>query len=102
MILVVAPAVEWDPVKAATNEAKHRLSFEEASTLFTSGVDYLEILDEAGSADEPRFIAIGPVRAGVIVVVFTERADDIIRIISARRATRQEAALFRASKGLRP
>ena len=46
------------------------------------------------SEDEDRFIAIGPIVKGVIVVVYVERDFDIIRIISARRATRAEIELF--------
>ncbi len=50
----------WDPAKAESNVRKHGVSFEEASELFTSGVDYLEIFDDAHSESEERFIAIGP------------------------------------------
>lgn len=93
--LVVA-RVEWDPAKSASNEAKHGLSFEQASELLVGDADYLEIYDEASSVGEDRFLAIGPVQAGVIVVVvFTERFEDVIRIISARKATPREVELFR-------
>lgn len=85
--------VEWDPRKAATNREKHGLTFEEAAELLTGDEDYLELFDDAGY-DEDRFIAIGPIDQGVIVVVYTERLDDIIRIISARMATRRETELF--------
>lgn len=86
---------EWDPGKEAANLAKHGLSFGHATSLFTSGADYLEIADAAHGDDEDRLIAIGPVARGVIVVVFTERIDDTIRIISARKATRSEVLLYR-------
>lgn len=49
----------WDEQKNAANQAKHRVSFEEASSLFLSGVDYLEVFDEAHSEEEDRFIASG-------------------------------------------
>ena len=42
------------------------------------------------SFDEDRFIAIGTTSLGVLVVVYTERRDDVIRILSARKATKQE------------
>lgn len=87
--------MRWDPAKNAANKAKHGFSFEEASSLLLGGMDYLEIYDEASSIDEERFLAIGPIASGIVVVVFTERADDVIRIISARRATTREARLFR-------
>ena len=85
---------EWDPKKSRGNEKKHGLSFSEAKTLFESGVDYLEIYDEDHSADEDRFIAIGPAEGGFIVVAWTERPNGSIRIISARWATRREQRLY--------
>jgi uncharacterized protein len=63
--------------------------------LFVSGVDHLEIFDDAHSDDEDRFISIGPIRRGLVLVVWTERDDNRVRIISARWATRHEQALFR-------
>ncbi|MFO7567651.1 MAG: BrnT family toxin [Enhygromyxa sp.] len=85
---------DWDPRKDAANQRKHGLRFEDASALFTSGVEYLEIFDEAHSTTEDRFIAVGPVARGVIVVVFTEQIADTIRIISARPATAREIDLY--------
>jgi uncharacterized DUF497 family protein len=83
-------AIEWDPTKDLANQEKHGVSFREASELFVSGVDYLELFDEAHSHDEDRFIAIGPIARGVVLVVWTERGEDIVRIISARWATTRE------------
>lgn len=71
--------IVWDASKDATNRRKHRLSFEEASALFDAGVDYLEIFDEAHSAEEDRFIAIGPIPSGLIVVVFVEPEEETLR-----------------------
>lgn len=73
---------------------KHGLSFDEAKELFTGGADFLEIYDEEHSEDETRFIAIGPIRTGIIVVIYTEPQDEVIRIVSARKATRKEVLLF--------
>ena len=95
ILVLVDARVEWVPAKSAANQAKHGLSFEQASQLFRGDGDHPEIYDEARSVDEDRFVAIGPIEAGIIVVAFTERSDDIIRIISARKATRREVALFR-------
>ena len=86
----------WDPDKNRKNQAKHGLSFEEASQLFRSGVDYLEIYDEGHSEREDRFIAIGPIKRGVIVVAYTEPDDDVLRLLSARLATRSERQRFKA------
>lgn len=86
---------EWQPGKNRANRRKHGVSFPLAKTLFESGADFLEIYDEAHSIDEDRFVAIGPVEAGILVVVWTEREEDTIRIISARWATPREIRLYR-------
>ena len=86
--------VDWDEAKNLANQTKHGVSFEEASALFSSGVDYLEIFDETHSDDEERFIAIGPIRRGLVLVVWTERDEDTTRIISARWATKREHAAY--------
>jgi uncharacterized DUF497 family protein len=57
-------------------------------------MEYLEIYDQEHSGEEDRFIAIGPVRRSIVLVVYTDRGEDVIRLISARRATSQEARLF--------
>jgi uncharacterized DUF497 family protein len=54
------------------------------------------LFDEAHSVDEERFIAIGPISRGVVLVVWTEQDEDTIRIISARRATKRERAYCHA------
>lgn len=86
--------VTWDEAKNLANQKKHGVSLQEAGTLFTSGVDYLEVFDEDHSELEDRFIAIGPIRRGLVVVVWTERDENTIRIISARWATRREQHLY--------
>jgi uncharacterized protein len=88
--------VEWDESKDLENRRKHGLSFEEAKVLFVSGVDYLEIFDQAHSELEERFIAIGPIARGLVLIVWTERDDDALRIISARWATDREKDLYRS------
>ena len=85
---------EWDPNKDQANQQKHGLSFGEATELFTSDHDYLEIYDEGHSDKEDRFIAIGAIRVGVVVVAFTEVQEDVIRIVSARKATKKEVGLL--------
>ena len=87
-------AFEWDEPKNQQNRRKHAVSFEEARSLFTSGGDYLEIFDVEHSLDEDRFICIGPIATGIVVVVITEVADSVIRLISARRATPREGRLY--------
>lgn len=85
----------WDETKNVSNQRKHGISFEEATVLFTSGVDYLEIFDAEHSIAEDRFIAIGPVRRGLVLIVWTERDEETIRIMSARWATATEGNLYR-------
>ncbi len=89
---------EWDEWKNSENRLLHGISFEEVATLFT-GEGYLEIYDEAHSDFEDRFIAIGPVLGRIVYVVWTEPEDDIVRIISARRASRRERLLYHSTMG---
>jgi uncharacterized DUF497 family protein len=86
---------EWDEAKDLTNRQKHDLGFAEAAQLFESGDEHLDIFDVDHSESEDRFIAIGPIARGLIVVVYIESEEDTIRIISARKATRREQLLFR-------
>lgn len=84
----------WDDAKDLKNRRKHGLSFEEAAKLFASESDYFEIFDEAHSELEDRFIAIGPIARGLILVVWTADDEDTLHIISARWATEQERRLY--------
>ena len=86
--------IEWDPARDLSNQRKHGLSFTQARRLFESDANYLEIFDVEHSDYEDRFIAIGPIDHGIVVVVFTERDEDVLRIIGARWASRREAALY--------
>ncbi len=87
--------LDWDPQKDAVNQRKHGVGFAEAAELFMSGIDYLEIFDEAHSDDEERFIAVGPIARGILVVVWTEQPVDTVRIISARLASAPEREAYR-------
>jgi uncharacterized protein len=91
----------WDRAKDEANQQKHGIGFAEAIELLASGVDFLEIYDEDHSADEERFIAVGPISRGLVVIVWTERDAETVRIISARKATKREAQLFREYMGER-
>ena len=86
--------VSWNEAKNRANRKNHGVSFEEAARLFSSGTEYLEIFDETHSDLEDRFIAIGPIKRGVVLVVWTERDEGTVRIISARWATRKEERLY--------
>ena len=86
--------IERDDVKDRSNQRKHGLSFAEARQLFESSDDYLEIFDVTHSGSEDRFIAVGPIDRGIIVVVFTERDEDRVRIIGAMFANSRERDLY--------
>jgi len=88
--------IEWDDAKDLLNQEKHGVSFLEVRSLFESEIDYLEIFDSEHSDFEDRFIAIGPIERGLVVIVFTEREEDIIRIIGARWANNREQSLYRS------
>ena len=81
---------EWDPKKARANAAKHGISFEEAMTVSR------QFFDEEHTIDEDRFIMLGVSnRLRILVVCHCERArGNIIRIISARKATAQERTYY--------
>jgi len=96
MAHTLAVDFEWDDAKDLSNQRKHGLSFAEARQLFESGADYLEIFDVEHSEFEDRFIAIGPIDRGLVVVIYTEREEDRIRIIGARLANKREQALYRS------
>lgn len=92
--------VEWDREKDRANRAKHGLGFEEVRVLFERDTDYLVIYDEEHSSVEDRFLAIGPIAKGVVVVAYAEPRDDVIRVITARLATRaEEEAFYRRAGG---
>jgi uncharacterized DUF497 family protein len=82
---------DWDPRRSNSNQAKHGVSFDEAASAFEDDSALL-IADPAHSGDEDRFVLLGlSARARLLVVVHCYReSDSIIRIISARRATRHE------------
>jgi len=86
---------EWEPRKAASNRAKHKVSFEEAATAFEDE-HALVIDDPEHSQSEDRFILLGMSRLPrVLVVVHCFREmDQKIRIISARKATRHEQSQY--------
>jgi uncharacterized DUF497 family protein len=82
---------EWDPAKAGGNQKKHGVSFEEAQSVFSD--ERARLIDDPDhSDDEERFILLGLSSSlRVLVVVHCYRSQgNIIRIISARKATREE------------
>ncbi|MBR4642700.1 MAG: BrnT family toxin [Selenomonadaceae bacterium] len=82
----------WDNEKAELNWSKHTISFEDAAQVFADE-NRIERFDSLHSDEEDRYITIGRVRE-ILFVVYTERINadsiNVTRLISARRATKQE------------
>ena len=84
---------EWNPNKAARNFKKHKVSFDEATTVFDDPM-FVTVIDDEHSNDEERYITIGLSRqARLLVVAHTDRTGQV-RIISARKATRKEELFY--------
>jgi len=84
---------EWDENKAKINKRKHGITFEEATTAFADELS-ITIDDPLHSEDEDRLILIGKSQYfNTLVVVHVERKD-ILRIISARKATKKERKFY--------
>ena len=89
---------EWEPAKARANARKHGISFDEAETAFSDEHALVLPDPDHSSRREERLVLIG-LSAGlrVLVVVHCERENgNVIRLISARRATRSERAQYDA------
>lgn len=83
---------EWDEAKNATSIRKHGIDFNDAADIFSHPM--LTAIDIRFVYEEARWVAIGLVRLIIGVVVYSERCGDVIRIISARKATKREVQLY--------
>lgn len=84
---------EWDKNKAAFNLSKHGVSFDEARTAFDDPL-YIDFYAPDHSDDEHRYIIIGQsMQNNLLVISYTERGN-VIRLISARKATRKERETY--------
>jgi uncharacterized DUF497 family protein len=87
---------EWDEEKAAANLRKHKVSFEEAKTVFNDPMS-VTVRDESHSVEEDRYIDIGTsARGRVLIVAYTERGANI-RLISSRKASPKERRQYEES-----
>jgi uncharacterized DUF497 family protein len=89
---------EWDRNKARENLRKHKVSFEEAKTVFNDPL-FIMFADEGHSQSEERFIGIGmSLSSKILLVVYMERLEaeeyNLIRIISCRKATVRERKTY--------
>lgn len=84
---------EWDDAKAASNQRKHSITFDEAGTVF---LDELALTgsDPDHSVGESRFVTFGMSSLGQLLAVSHTYRTDGIRIISARRVTRSERKMY--------
>lgn len=87
---------EWDEGKEQINIQKHKMSFRTALKVF-SDVNRIEFFDELHSEYEDRFITIGVIDdvaiTAIAMVVYTERGE-VLRLISARLATKEEKEMY--------
>lgn len=88
--------IEWNQTKNRTNQAKHKVSFETASLVFDDPY-HLSILDRHAQGEE-RWKTVGMVDDIVLILVahtvFERKSEEIIQIISARKATRKERQIY--------
>ncbi|MCK6405327.1 MAG: BrnT family toxin [Rhodocyclaceae bacterium] len=86
---------DWDSAKAAANVKKHGVSFEEAQSAFYDEFA-IQFFDEDHSSDEERFLLLGmSTGSRLLLVAHCERdAGHVIRIISARKATKRESVFY--------
>jgi hypothetical protein len=84
---------EWNPDKAVINLRKHNISFQEATTVFDDSLS-VTFPDPDHSIGEDRYVIIGTSRLGQLLVVSHTDRENRTRIISARRATRQERRFY--------
>ena len=86
---------EWDPAKAAANVKKHGVSFDEAQTVFYDEFA-VQFFDENHSHNEERFLLLGLSTGAKLLLVchFERESGSVIRIISARNATKRERTFY--------
>lgn len=90
---------EWDEEKDAENLKNHHMGLSEGISVFDDG-NRVEFLDDRFDYGEDRYITIGMnATARVLTVVYTERGEDTIRLISVRKATKAEERRYAANLG---
>ena len=90
---------EWDPAKASANLKKHQVSFEEAKSVFYDEFA-VQFFDEEHSSEKDRFLMLGwSTSSKLLIVCHCEREHgSVIRIISARQATKRESAFYQGGQ----
>ena len=93
---ILTQRFEWDEIKAASNLRKHGVSFEEAASVFSDALAYT-FADPDHSDRELRMLTFGFSRFGQVLAIAHCERGRAIRIISARKATRQERGIYEQS-----
>jgi len=84
---------EWDPAKAARNLRKHKVSFQEAASVFGDSLG-VTVPDPDHSVGECRFITVGQSNRAMLLMVAHAQRRQRIRIISARKLSRAEKRAY--------
>ena len=89
---------EWDPPKAEANLRAHGVSFTEAVTVLED--DFALTREDPAAVDEPRFVTLGLSNLGnLLVVIYTYRDPDAIRLISAWKANTRQREAYEKGRG---
>lgn len=89
---------EWDPPKAEANLHAHGVSFAEAVTVLED--DFALTREDPAAVEEPRFVTLGLSNLGhLLVVVYTYRDPDAIRLISAWKANKRQREAYEKGRG---
>jgi uncharacterized DUF497 family protein len=89
--------IEWDPSKAEANLTEHEVGFPEAVTVLED--EFALTREDPDAVDEQRFVTLGLSGLGnLLVVVYTYRDPDTVRIISAWKANRRQRLLYEKSR----
>ena len=88
---------EWDPRKAEANVQKHDVTFAEASSVFNDPI-FITLLDDEHSENEERYITIGLSNKNRLIMVAHTERENRIRIISARKAMKNEEKFYQEKR----
>lgn len=83
---------EWDEEKRKANLRKHGIDFRDVEDMFRHPM--LTVRDERVEYGEERWVSVGWIKSVTGVVIYTEQIGDVIRVISARKATSQEVRRY--------
>ncbi len=84
--------LEWDEAKNTANIEKHGIDFNNAHEIFSE--NRLIFLDVRNDYGEERFVAVGWIRSRLMVLIYTQRPPEVIRVISLRKANNREKDRF--------